>query len=84
MRVDYDGVDDGAISLILKTSSLTDSLTNAAQIMIELMKLELVVVLVASWSKSCQKSKNCYGVQKLQRSEKFAKTIGLKELLPKH
>ena len=52
--------------------------------MIELM----VVVVMASQSKSHQKvvkkAKNCQKVQKLQRSEKFAKAIGLKKRLPKH
>ena len=33
--VDYGGVDDGAISSILKTSSSTDLLTNAVQIVVE-------------------------------------------------
>ena len=60
----------------------------AAHMWLNLMGLMLVVVLVASWSKSRQKvvkkSKNRQRVQKLQSAEKFAKAIGLKKRWPKY
>ena len=59
---------------------------------LSLMELMLVVVLLASRSKGCQKfvkksskrSENRQRAQKASRSKKFAKDIGLEKRLPKH
>ena len=83
---------------MLRTISLTESLTQSRLwlTMIGLIVVVVVVVvltrsllfrvvLLASWSKSCQKSRRIVKEpKKLQRSEKFTKGIGLEERLPKH
>ena len=68
-----------------KTSSSTDSSNGVAQIVVELMRLMLVVVLVASRSKIRQKVEESSKKSKRpQKSKRFAKAIGSEECLPKH
>ena len=59
---------DALDELINKTHQLA-----RPRLWLSMMGLMVEVVLVASWSKSRQKSKNRHKVQKLQRSEKICK-----------
>ena len=67
---------------MLKTSSLTDSSTSAAQIVVEYDEVDGDGGV--GGGKSVTKSKNCQKSKKPQRLEKVAKAIGLKERLSKH